>query len=195
MKKFNEWFSNHLAVRKWPSYDYVKKFDYVINVSDEHQKIVQTLSTRYFWFPMSECSKDMGMSSIYGALTILYEAYESNSNVLLHCHAGVNRSVTIAQLFYFMMTGMHVEETIDDSNESDAEDSFKFLDLFTEEPSTWTKRTLQRLLQKNKLLNNIEAGHLPARLLIERFVNNLRQQLDDRIRVSLDELLLESKIR
>ena len=56
---------------------------------------------------MNECSSEIGLNSIYSALTILWNAEHSKSKVYLHCHAGINRSQTIGDAYYFMRTKTH----------------------------------------------------------------------------------------
>jgi hypothetical protein len=40
-------------------------------------------------------------------MTILYKAEQSNKSVLLHCHAGKNRSQTVADCYYYMRSKIH----------------------------------------------------------------------------------------
>jgi hypothetical protein len=47
------------------------------------------------------------LSSIYGALFILWQAEQAQQRVYLHCQAGVNRSQTVADAYYFLRTGKH----------------------------------------------------------------------------------------
>ena len=105
--KFEEWFNKKLSVGRMPDdFFELELYDFIINVSDEYMPL---RPDNCFWFPMNERKKDIGLNSIYGALTILERAYKSNRSVYLHCHAGVNRSKTVAQCFYYNMTGKHLE--------------------------------------------------------------------------------------
>jgi hypothetical protein len=105
--EFKEWFEQNLVVGPMPDeYFDINQYDYIINVSDEYVPYRPNL---VFWFPMNECKKDIGLNSIYGALTILKRAYNHNRTVYLHCHAGINRSQTVRSAFYFMMTETHFE--------------------------------------------------------------------------------------
>ena len=118
MKNFEDWFNNNLTIGAFPivvnnNYD-LQSFDVVINVSDEWYNTVDKELTdihglKTFWFPMNECKKDIGLNSIYGALNILWSCEKQNRNVLLHCHAGVNRSNSVADAYYFMRTGKQRE--------------------------------------------------------------------------------------
>lgn len=105
--KFQQWFNDKLVVGKMPDETFdIDKYDYMINVSDEYMPYRPNLS---FWFPMNECKRDIGLNSIYGALTILKKACSQNRSVYLHCHAGINRSQTVRCALYYMMTGSHYD--------------------------------------------------------------------------------------
>lgn len=108
-----KWFKENLRVTGFPTPEGITKsdFDYIINVSDEFKPDCHLAATKcgkkYFWFPMNECTDNIGVNSIYGALQILWLAEKENAKVNLHCHAGVNRSVTVADAYYFMRTEEH----------------------------------------------------------------------------------------
>lgn len=108
-----KWFTENLRVTRFPTPEEITKsdFDYIINVSDEFKPDCHLAATKcgkkYFWFPMNECTDNIGVNSIYGALQILWIAEKENAKVNLHCHAGVNRSVTVSEAYYFMRTGEH----------------------------------------------------------------------------------------
>ncbi len=98
-----------------PEYeDMYKDYEIVINVSDEcyiaMAAKIQLLGKQHYWFPMGESGPDMGRNSIYGALYVMYQAYIRSNTVLLHCHAGANRSPVVQACFHFMMTGEHIKE-------------------------------------------------------------------------------------
>lgn len=122
--KFKDWFRNKLEVGRLPYRNnddfFAVDFDYIINVSDEyysdiHDNIMEeNLKAKYFWFPMNEVKKDIGLNSLYGAMTILYEAEKKNKTVYLHCHAGVNRSQATKAAYYFMRTGEQLEVSKED---------------------------------------------------------------------------------
>ena len=109
MVDFKNWFEKKLVVGGHPylksDFDF-DKFDYLINVSDEYR---QYRPNNSFWFPMNECTQDIGINSLYGALTILDMAYKKNLSVYLYCHAGVNRSRSVWCAFYYMKTGEHID--------------------------------------------------------------------------------------
>lgn len=83
--------------------------DVVVDVSDEGSLFLhsfyQALGVTYFWFPMSERWSDIGINSLFGALTILHDCDRKNKHVLLHCVQGQNRSVTVFEAYQFMQTG------------------------------------------------------------------------------------------
>lgn len=106
MMKFEEWFKNKLGVGPMPTREITE--DIVINVSDEY--MVYDVNSGLFWFPMNECRKDIGLNSIYGAIHVLFRAYQADKTVYLHCHAGVNRSQTVRCAFHYAVTGRHVME-------------------------------------------------------------------------------------
>lgn len=109
--KLNDWFENKLHVGRFPTPFEIEKSDYqyIINVSDELivgcMDVALRSGKKYFWFPMNECTKDIGVNSIYAACQILRLAEEQNAKVYLHCHAGVNRSQTVAECYYRMRSG------------------------------------------------------------------------------------------
>ncbi len=86
--------------------------DDFINVSDEfwmdYVGKFWEAGKQNYWFPMGEMHNDIGLVSIYGALWVLYQAYERNLSVLLHCHAGINRSQTVRACFHYMMISEHI---------------------------------------------------------------------------------------
>lgn len=111
---------------------------------------------RYFWFPMDEFSSDIGLNSLFGALQILWIAEMSNKSVILHCHAGANRSPTVMEAYYFMRTKKHL--IVEDSKE----DVELFKQIFpNNDPDKW---------KNNRLLDNIDNGYLPALNKMEKFL-------------------------
>ena len=115
---FEKWFHKNIKIRSYPNLlDLSNKYiigdvDIVINVSDIMKPDIYTKikekGIEYFWFPMNESSKDIGINSIFGACTILFNAEKENKNVLLHCKGGNNRSQTLAQAYYFLRTQKHI---------------------------------------------------------------------------------------
>jgi hypothetical protein len=121
MAKFNDWFTSNLEVGAFPFTVNERfepsKYDYIINVSDEYYpkvslKLKEYTNLQYFWFPMNEAKKDIGLNSIYGAMTILFEAEKSNKKVYLHCHAGVNRSQLVMCCYHYLRTGKYCEPRV-----------------------------------------------------------------------------------
>lgn len=166
--KFKEWFDNKLIVNRFPTPKECETMsaDIIINVSDEYiegcYESAVNSGKRYYWFPMGECVSDMGINSIYAALQILYKAEENNKKVYLHCHAGVNRSPTVADCYHFMRTGNHSEG------------------------------------KRNRLIENVNYGHLPAIKLMEEFLRQCADAFtkDESMRGGyLDNSILKSQIK
>lgn len=114
--KFKDWFENNLVVGRYPLPHEIEKsdFDCIVNVSDELIMSCYNSAVKngklFFWFPLNECTSDMGINSIYGALQVIRNAEELNQKVYLHCHAGVNRSQTVYEAYYRMRTGHDFEK-------------------------------------------------------------------------------------
>lgn len=165
--KFQEWFDKKLKVTRYPLPDEIKKSGakYVVNVSCEYisscQKVCMDNGIKYFWFPMDEVSGDIGLNSIFGALQILWIAEKEKAGVILHCHAGANRSPTVMEAYYFMRTKKHFVRKIS------VESKELFEKLFPDSKNS------ER--QNNRLLNNIEAGHLPSKNKMESFLKKTEE--------------------
>lgn len=159
--KFKEWFINRLQVGRYPLPGEIihNKFDYIINVSDEYISYCHNaaigVGTKYFWFPMNEKIDDMGLNSLYAALQILTIAEQENATVLLHCHAGANRSQMVRDAYYFMKTKTHLNK--EQFNES----LDKKLDFYLQS---------EKPPKNNRLISNVEKGHLPSIYQIEKFL-------------------------
>ena len=122
----------------------------IINVSDEfylgNSEFETNSGILNYYFPLGETSKDIGLSSIYGALHVLHRVYTHNPEwkVLIHCQAGYNRSPLIKAAFYYMMLDEHLPEIVENG-----------------------------LINKpNKLLYNCERGHLPKIEDMQSFLDN-----------------------
>ena len=113
-----EFIYNNITVDRYPIQKEILKggkyqdVDVIINVSD-YFYLMDTDKHSYY-FPMGELGSSMGLSSIYGALQVLYNvySYKPNWKVLLHCQEGLNRSPTILAAFHYMMTGEHISTKI-----------------------------------------------------------------------------------
>jgi hypothetical protein len=166
--KFKEWFDKKLKVTRYPTPSEIKKsgVKYVINVSCEYISSCQTVcmdnGIKYFWFPMDEVSGDIGLNSLFGALQILWIAEQEKSSVILHCHAGANRSPTVMEAYYFMRTKKHF------IREESAESKERFKAMFVGSENF-------DFNNNNRLLNNIDAGHLPSKNKMEAFLKKAEQ--------------------
>lgn len=113
MDNFQGWFSSKVTISKFPTVEDVQSglyddFEYRINVSDLFRPDVDKamVNMRSYWFPFGEAF-GLSLSSLYGALRVLHEAEQEEGRVLLHCHAGRNRSQVVYDSYYFLKTGEH----------------------------------------------------------------------------------------
>lgn len=163
--KFSDWFKTKLIVNRYPLPHEIEKcnYDYIINVSDEYisscHEAILLKQIKYFWFPMNECRGDMGLNSLYAAMQILWIAEENSEKVLLHCHAGVNRSPTVRDAYYYLRTGKHREFI-----QIDEESEDRLNEFFLEGKPSNSKQ--------NRLLDNINKGYLPSIRQLENFLQN-----------------------
>ena len=116
-KSFSSWFSENLTVGRFPLPGEVSRLPYashLVNVSDEYIHYNATAALRRgvyaHWFPLNECVGHLGLNSIFAALCVLHQAESDDASVLLHCHAGANRSPLIQAAYYFLRTGRHLED-------------------------------------------------------------------------------------
>lgn len=110
----------------------------VINVSDSQ---CATFDYQYagipsFWFPINEIGQ-WGHSPFFGTLRVVNECYKGTKPVLIHCHAGANRSPSIAYAI-LLAKGYTPEE---------AEESLQYKDL------------------SGVFSRNIERKHIPANII------------------------------
>lgn len=115
--EFKDWFAQKVKVGAYPNprelapNGRLSDADVFINVSDEAYEMHVTRAMTYggkqaYWFPLGE-AWGMCLSSIYGALNIMWQAEKAGLSIYLHCHAGVNRSQTVADCYHFMRSGEH----------------------------------------------------------------------------------------
>lgn len=110
MRHGTTWLQTHLTISRFPTIEEVKisECDILVNVSDLYRP--EAISgVREYWFPLGEAF-GFSLSSIYGALKVMYEAYKADEKVLLHCHAGQNRSRTVYECLFYLITGSHAEK-------------------------------------------------------------------------------------
>jgi hypothetical protein len=117
--EFNDWFATSVRIGSYPNPSDLEhparagslaQFEVFVNVSDEFNlplaRQLASLGKEAHWFPLGE-AWGLCLASIYGALYILRAAEQEGRRVYLHCHAGVNRSQTVADCYYYMRTGEH----------------------------------------------------------------------------------------
>jgi len=158
---FLEWINKCLTISAHPAIKSMKDnwwqdYDLVVNLSDyiEHRLHIQIASQGIpvYWFPMGE-TYGMPLENIFGALSILWEAEKNNHTVFLHCMAGRNRSVTIADCYYFIRQGKHRADNSGDVS--------------------YGKN------KSNKLLLNINDNQLPGIYRMELFLEKCRELFDN----------------
>lgn len=73
-----------------------QKYCAVINVSDSPCATFDyQLHIPSFWFPINEIGQ-WGHSPFFGALRVVNQYFKGDKPVLIHCHAGANRSPSVA---------------------------------------------------------------------------------------------------
>jgi hypothetical protein len=76
--------------------DVIKKYCAVVNVSDSPCATFDyQLKVPSFWFPINEIGQ-WSHSPFYGTLKVVNEYFKGDKPVLIHCHAGANRSPSVA---------------------------------------------------------------------------------------------------
>lgn len=153
---------------------------HVINVSDEyihanHYAAANNVreTVYHHWFPLNECTGHMGLNSLFGALVVLHEAETNNSPVLLHCHAGINRSQMVRAAYYFLRTGRHLEEP--ERNQALARQVNQTFNPPIEQP----ENERGELMRPNMLLINCQTSMLPPLVLVEKFLKHLSTRLEE----------------
>lgn len=161
-EQFKDWYQDKLIVTRYPVLNEIvgdkplyKNIDVVINVSDEfwmdYVNAFWKNGKQNHWFPMGEINNDIGLPSIFGALWVTHQAFKRNLSVLIHCHAGANRSPTIKACFYYMMTNEHLPE-----------------------------RKVNGIIRaSNMLFYNCEYKHLPELSKMELFLKACKTAFDD----------------
>ena len=162
MIKFSkDWFYKKVTVSRFPELANIQagEFDFCrfrINVSDIYKPEVDDaflrMGVQNNWFPLGEAF-GMPLESIYGALRVLHEAERQNFPVLLHCHAGKNRSVLIADCYYFLATMKQRERD--------------------------QKGLLYAQNSPNRIVLNVDDGQLPGIFKMEEFLDCCRETFDN----------------
>lgn len=109
----------------------------VVNVSDSPCATFDyQLKIPSFWFPINEIAQ-WGHSPFYGTLRVVNQYYKGDKPVLIHCHAGANRSPSVA--FAILLAKGYTPK--------EAEESLKYEDL------------------TEVFARNIERKHIPANII------------------------------
>ncbi len=161
MRDFHQYFFGKVHVTNFPDLKDIRlgildDYAYRINVSDLYRSDIDDAflqaGVKTFWFPQGEAF-GMSLASLYGSLRIMWEAEKSNQALLLHCHSGRNRSVMVADSYFFLRTGKHRQP-----NEPDL-------------PYAAGKG--------NQLLLNIDDGQLPGIYRMEEFLSCCKESFAD----------------
>jgi hypothetical protein len=184
--KDKNWFNDNVTISRFPlPMEIIKSdWDIIINVSCEHIKYNSDACIKsnkeYYWFPLNEHSKpDMGLNSIYGAMMILLDAQVDNKNVLIHCHAGVNRSQTIGDCIYYILFNEHRPVR-----------KLSFDDRMTISQIFGDKKPYD---SPHVLTFNCERGMLPRLRKMELFLDNIRNTYQVREQLNRAGMLDEAK--
>jgi len=106
--RFSDWFDNYLNIGEKAAASDLVGHDVVIDVNcsfdPEYHLDLDRHKFIHYWFPLTEVSI-MPIANIIAVLQVLAYCHDNQYRVYLHCSGGVNRSVTVAQLFYWYMTG------------------------------------------------------------------------------------------
>ncbi len=154
---FKNWFDSNLIVCGFP---FPKDFETsgssasnvktVINLSDEftpgYAEILLEHKKIYYWLPRGEKGKGLCLENIVAACWILLPAYDNNEKTMVHCMAGKNRSVTVMDCMYFMITGNHRPDH---------------------------HKAEYRSFTNNRLLENCRQGFLPGIAKMEKLLKEL----------------------
>jgi len=115
MDNYIGWLSNKVTISRFPTIEDIQAgfydgYQWRVNVSDifrpEVDAVFKQRGLSSFWFPMGEAF-NVSLDSLYGALRVMWEAGKHDQSLLLHCHAGRNRSVMVADSYYFLRTQEH----------------------------------------------------------------------------------------
>ncbi len=143
--------------------EFIKEnYSAVINVSDtpcatfDYQKE----GIPSFWFPIHEVSSFWGYMPFIASLKVVNEYYKGDKPIVLHCHAGANRSPSIA--FAILKTKGYTDE--------EAAESLNYADI-------------DKVFERNIRLNLIPPNLLEVMIQAEQHptfgINHLMMKVDD----------------
>lgn len=100
-----------------------QKYCAVINVADSPCATFDyQIHVPSFWFPIHEIGK-WGYVPFFGALRVVNEYFKGDKPVLIHCHAGANRSPSVAYAI-LLSKGYSVQEAEESLNYADFHEVF-----------------------------------------------------------------------
>jgi hypothetical protein len=161
MSSFNDWLNKSLTISAHPakkplSDDWWKDYDIVINVSDY---IDHTLHHKFaahgvpaYWLPLGE-TYGFPLENIFGTMSVLWYAEHDDKSVFMHCTAGRNRSVCIADCYYYLRTGEHRPDN--------------------------SEAVVYGRNKGNKLILNVNDNQLPGIYRMENFLENCKKLFEN----------------
>ena len=179
-KSFSTWFLENLSIGRFPVPGEVTRLSFsshVINVSDEYIHHNATAALRrgvyHHWFPLNECVGHMGLNSLFAALCVLHQAEADDAHVLLHCHAGINRSPLVRSAYHYMRTGRHLHEAW-------VMPGVRVNFLVAENVTVPDNDKMM----PNMLLFNCQSNLLPPLVLVEKFLKHLGTRLEETVELA-----------
>jgi len=150
------WFNEYVMVISHPAiYDHDDKLhdvDIVINVSDyfdmKFNMMLLSRCIQSFWFPVGEAF-GFPLENIYAAMLIMWHAEKKQKKLLLHCMSGKNRSIAVADCYYYLRVGRHRPDN--------------------------SKNIIYGRSKPNQLLENIRDNQLPGVYRMEVFLDKCRE--------------------
>ena len=165
--RLNNQYSN-IIVSSAPMMDgmelkHAKSIDHFVNVSAsefEMNSYNKKLQSQFHWFPLPELGF-WGIPTLYGFIQTMNKIYTPNTNIIVHCEAGSNRSPTRKQCWL-----LHKEKTLKKA----------------------IPHTPKELDYKGRLQPNIDGGHIPS-INDLKYLNNLIKNNTSLENISIDERL------
>lgn len=137
----------------------------VINVSDSECATFdyQRAGIPSFWFPINEV-EHWGHAPFLGVLRVVNEYYKGDKPILIHCHAGANRSPSIAYAI-LLTKGYSVQE---------AEESLNYTNI-----SKVFEANMERKQIPYNILNFLKEAEKDSSLSVKHILMRLDNQYND----------------